>query len=348
MTLHSLQVINFRTYTKKSFTFSPITIIVGPNTIGKTNILEAIQMLSTGKSFRAEKDIDTIMLGKEFAKIEAVIQDDSSKDILSLLLTKNERGFQKKYLINNVGRRHQDFTTKIVTVLFSPSDLEIITDSPSHRRSYLDSILLQADTEYRASHIMYEKSLRQRNRLLSHVAEGKRMYSAQEFEYWNDLLLTHGTVITKKRRNYIDFVNAATKTIFPVALFYDHSEVTSQRLEKYHEAEKAAGVTLIGPQRDDISIQFTDERSIREFASRGEQRLSILQLKLLEIEYLKKTTQKNPMLLLDDIYSELDSNNIAHVTKLLPDQQTIITTTHLDFIPEEVLQKASIIHLEGS
>lgn len=343
--LHSLKLVNFRTYTNKTFKFFPITLIIGANTVGKTNILEAINMLVTGTSFRAEKDSDLIYFGRDFARVEAVLQSENETILISLLMQKMERSLQKRFLVNGIPRRKLDIASKITTVLFAPHDLEIISESPSIRRRYFDNILSQADPFYHQALNTYEKALRQRNRLLSLVQEGKRPYSNKEFEYWNSQLLEQGAYLTQKRQEYLEYVNSAPHTTFQLQLTYDHSIFSLERAEKYRDAEVSSGMTLIGPQRDDFLIQFPTERLIKEFASRGEQRLAILQLKLLEIEYLKKSTHAQPILLLDDIFSELDAQNIEKIVPLLPESQAIITTTHKELVPKEFLPHVSIINL---
>lgn len=347
MVLQTLQLTHFRTYTKKSFSFGDVTIFVGPNTIGKTNILEAIQMLSTGKSFRAEKDIDTVKLGNDFGKIEALLSHHDSTTTLTLQMVSDTKGFRKRYLVNGIGKRLFDFSSHITTILFSPADIELVSESPSLRRKYIDHILFQAHPEYRYAHVQYEKALRQRNRLLSDIQEGKKAYTAEEFDYWNTLLLEHSHVITTYRTQYVQYLNATEKKIFDLRVTYDMSLFTTERIQHYHSAELGAGITLIGPQRDDFLILFQNNRMVKEFASRGEQRLAVLQLKLLEIDYLTKHASSQPILLLDDIYSELDTHNIELVTRFLPHQQTIITTTHTDYIPNDVLKNASVISLEA-
>jgi len=346
MQLSSITLTNFRTYTRQNIHFEDLTIIVGENTVGKTNILEAVHILSTGKSFRADKDVDTIQFGSNFARIDALLQDDQERVKITVQLLNNSTTFHKRYLINDVGKRHIDFASLFCSVIFSPQDLEIISESPTMRRKYLDGLLTTTSAQYRISLTTYTKALRQRNRLLGLVKEGKRAYSADEFSYWNSLLLEHGEIISDHRKKYVENVNEATQEVYPLELAYDSSLVTQERLEKYKNAELASGVTLIGPQRDDIIIKFPNtDRLIREFASRGEQRLAVLQLKLLELTYVKEVTQQKPILLLDDVFSELDAQNIKHISRLMPEQQTIITTTHIQDVPKEILSGALVLHL---
>lgn len=344
--LTKLSLQNFRSYKSQYFTFAPITIFVGKNTIGKTNILEAIHMLATGKSFRAEKDVDTINLESDFAKIDAILEDNSNRVKISMQLLNNSATFHKRYFLNDVGKRQNNIAQVFYSVIFSPQDLEIISESPTMRRRYIDGVLSLAHSEYSHAVTTYSKALRQRNRLLGLIKDGKRVYSQDEFLYWNSLLMDNATIIFQYRKRYLEYLNTAEKTAYELHITYDTSLVTQERLDKYKEAELASGVTLIGPQREDFLIQFADKkRLVREFGSRGEQRLSVLQLKLLEIEYLFQETGQKPILLLDDIFSELDSANIDLISRMLPHQQSVITTTHLEHIPSEILNQAKIMRL---
>ncbi len=346
MYLSTLTLTNFRSYARQKIVLAPLTIIVGENTIGKTNILEAIHLLSTGKSFRAEKDVDTISFDQNFARIDALLQDDNEVVKITVQLLNNSRVFHKRYLLNDVGKRLSDFESYFCSIIFSPQDLEIISESPTMRRKYLDSVLSATHSPYRNALTTYTKALRQRNKLLRLIREGKRKYVADEFSYWNTLLLEHAQTISNHRKEFINYINTAPKNAYSLEGVYDASLITPERLSKYREAEIASGVTLIGPQRDDILLYFPGTtRLIREFASRGEQRLAVLQLKLLEVAYVQAHTEREPVLLLDDIFSELDSHNIALISRLLPGRQAIITTTHLEYIPEDILNQSQILRL---
>jgi DNA replication and repair protein RecF len=348
MILKSLGLKNFRNHKSAQFKFSSTSLIIGKNTAGKTNILEAIYILSRGKSFRAEKDIDTIMEGTEFASIEADIEDDELRIKLKAIFSLQKGYLSKKFLVNNVARRQHDFTSNLVSVLFTPKDIEILTDTPSVRRKYVDSVLYQSDKRYRTALSQYEKALKHRNKMLYDMREGKKKYERYDFEYFENILIEQGSILTEKREEFATFVNQSDKEIFAFTLYYDKSVMSQERLFKYHFEERAAGVTLVGPQRDDFFFYFAGtEKPVREFGSRGEERLTILQLKTLEMEFLKLKTDKNPVLLLDDIFSELDDANIYKVFELLPNQQTILTTTHREFVPKKILnsQDVSIIEL---
>lgn len=343
MPLQTLKLRNFRNHKNSSFSFPLTTVIIGKNTVGKTSILEAIQFLSLGKSFKAERDFDVISEGSDFARVEAKIEGDEGMDTLTVILGKTETRFSKKFLVNNISRRAVDFTAHFLSVLFTPEDLEIITDSPSLRRNYVNTVLSQTDKRYRVSLGIYEKALKHRNRMLYLLREGKKYFSDGDFEYWDNILITNGGILTDAREQFVQYINEQKKEVFEFDLFYDKSTITRERLDKYYDAERASATTLVGPNRDDFFFRFPNtEKPIAEFGSRGEQRLTIFQMKILETFFVKEKTGQTPTLLLDDIFSELDNTNIHRVLDLLPQQQTILTTTHKEFVPKNILKKEEV------
>lgn len=347
MSLISLRLKNFRNHKDFYFTFPLTTIIIGQNTVGKTSILEAIQFLSLGKSFKAEFDGDVIREGHDFANIEAKVTDFERTTNLKLILAIKNNRLTKKFMVNNVSRRANDFTSRFLSVLFTPEDLDIITNSPSLRRNYINSILIQTDKNYRVALSMYEKALKQRNRMLWLHREGKKFFSESDFEYWDNILIENGTILTKKRNEIVEYINNHKKNVFPFEVFYDKSTITRERLDRYHDAERASAKTLIGPNRDDFLFRFEGtEKPISEFGSRGEQRLTIFQMKIIEMFYIKEMTNETPALLLDDIFSELDDHNIHKVLDLLPHRQVILTTTHKEFVPKKILSKEDVEIIE--
>jgi DNA replication and repair protein RecF len=346
MLLTSLTLSQFRNYSKRTFALHPTTIIIGDNAIGKTNILEAIAILSRGKSFRAEQDHDSIQFGQDFAKVSAIVGEEGDETYLDAIFAKSARGFSKKFLVNKVPKRLADFVGHLPTTIFTPQDIEMITASPSSRRRYIDVILYQSSKSYRLAYMIYEKALKARNHLLRDIRDEKKQYRAEEFTYWDTLLLEHAQTITSMREELVNYLNHAHKELFPIFITYDHSKMTVERLEKYHTAELGAGITLIGPQRDDfLLLEEKSKNPISEFCSRGEQRLSVVQLKMLEIQYLEQVLNERPLLLLDDIFSELDQKNIERILRLIPYQQTLVTTTHEEFIPIATSVNTHIIHL---
>lgn len=346
MVLKQISLQNFRSHKKQDFSFDKTTIIIGKNTAGKTNILEAINFLSSGKSFRAEKEIDTIFTEELFAKIVGIIEEEKDKTNLTVILSNQGTYFSKRFLVNDVARRQIDFVSNFYSVLFTPQDLDIISNSPSIRRKYVDSILYKALRHYRIALATYEKALRNRNKMLDDMRDGKKMYSDKDFDYWNKILIDNGKTLTDEREMFVEFINKSEKEMFDFTVFYDRSTISEERLLKYYEAERASGVTLVGPQRDEFVFLKKSGQTVKEFGSRGEQRLTILQTKILEVRFLKDATEREPVLLLDDIFSELDAANINKIFELLPNQQTIITTTHKEFVPKRLSKKLNFQTIE--
>lgn len=356
MTITNLSLQNFRSYSKKEFIFSPTaTVIIGPNAGGKTNLLEAIFLLAVGRSFRAEQDREMIAIGCEVGRSKGIIKQLSNEAIqeerkeeteLEVLLTCGEvMGVKtpiKKYSVNGVGKRMLDFVGRLKVVLFWPQDLELVTNSPSLRRRYLDFVLSQVDREYRRTLISYEKGLHQRNKVL----EAIRDHGAHRHQlmFWDQLLVKNGEYITKKREEYINYLNncqwsAVGGQLSRYQLVYDKSIISRARLNQYSQEEIAAGITLVGPHRDDVKFKVKSEEELRDlshFGSRGEQRLAIFWLKLGELAFIEKITGEKPVLLLDDILSELDHKHREIIFEVIGNQQTVITTTDEHFLDKSL------------
>lgn len=355
MILNHLVLQNFRSYSKSAFEFSEqTTLIIGPNTSGKSNFIEAIYLLSTGKSFRAEKDIEMIRFGQNIGRVTAKIPPNVINEetwLEAVLSTGVLEGKipSKKFLLNKIPKRRVDFAGILPSIIFSPEDLEILTGSPGMRRRFLDDALEQTDREYRLAMTQYAKAIRQRNALLAQVQE-TGIRNQKIFEYWDEQLIKNGQTITKKREAFIEFMNKNTNDIFDFVAFYDKSVISEERLLQYKQAEEASGVTLVGPHRDDFTIHMFDNRDnttrdVKLFGSRGQKRLVILQMKLLQLAYVEKELGARPLLLLDDIFSELDSDHIQLVMEMVGKQQTIITTTHEEYVAKEKINDIQLIKL---
>lgn len=381
MLISALNLTNFRNYKKSRLSFIPsINIIVGKNTAGKTNVLEAVFLCATGKSFRAEKDIELVNLTEEVGRVEVeVLKENQEKTVLEIVLTRGVWGGHrvqvKKYLVNKVAKRQMDFIGNLHAVLFSPKDLELVTDSPSLRRNYLDSVLIQVDREYRRAISLYEKGLRQRNKLLERIRD--EGVSRSQLSFWDGLLIKNGNVISGKREEFISFVNycgsiasgySGTQKNISLGDFemqYDQSGISAERLLKYSREEVRAATTLVGPHRDDWRINkksknlFVEKEiknqnaktgqvflNIASFGSRGEQRMAVMFLKMAELSYLNNKCAEPPVLLLDDIFSELDQNHRRLILEIIQKQQTIITTTDIDHVAKEFLDKVKLINLD--
>jgi DNA replication and repair protein RecF len=365
MYLNQLSLQNFRNYSKSEFNFSKdTTLIVGSNASGNTNFLEAVFFLARGESFRTDKDEQVMRFGEEVSHLSAGILPISNTtnttnnsirlEIIIASGAMGSRGVgQKKYLVNGVNKRRVDFVGNLFTVLFSPLDLDMIVGSPRLRRNFLNSVLIATDIEYRTALLEFTKGLRQRNALLEKARETGRR-DEKQFDYWDNTLIKSGQVIAQKREGLINFINSSQKDIFDFVMLYDKSVISKERLLQYKSAELGAGVTLVGPHRDDFNIQIhpnaispneSESRDVKFFGSRGQQRLVVLQLKLFELEFVEKRLSERPILLLDDIFSELDDEHIKLVLEMIGKQQTIITTTRKEFVEDSFLKEASVIEL---
>lgn len=357
MILASLALQQFRNYQLENFSFhNSVTVIVGQNTAGKTNLLDSIHLLATGKSFLTDKEEELIRFGQDFCRVKAKVTKASEESnindeiMLEMLVTSESAMHRggKRYFVNNVPKRRAEFSSYLPILLFTPLDLEIISDGPSYRRNFLDQIIEQTDSDYKLSLSQYNKALRQRNALIDKVRETGRRID-REFTYWDEILIKNGQYLHARRQEFINYINEQKKEIIDCHLLYDHSIISAERLEKYKDSEIGAGVTLVGPQRDDviveINIKNNELRMAKTFGSRGQQRLVVLQLKLLQLKYLKEHLQTAPLLLLDDIFSELDEGHINLVSEMIGGQQTIITTTHQEFINNDILRQAKMLEL---
>ncbi|MCL5797201.1 MAG: DNA replication and repair protein RecF [Patescibacteria group bacterium] len=364
MIIRKVELSNFRQYKKKSFVFSPkSTVILGENASGKTNLLESVFILAAGGSFKADQDRETISFTSEVGRIKGdIMSRTNEKTILEVVLSQGivlgQPSPMKRYLVNGVGKRVVDFVGRLIVVLFWPQDLELVTDSPGKRRRYLDFVLMQTDREYRRTLRSYEKGVRQRNKVLEAIRD--RGAERKQLLFWDQLLIKSGSYITKKREEYISFINrhsnpsSKDEGIPKYEIYYDKSTISEVRLNQYSEEEIAAAVTLVGPHRDDIKFQITNNkeqkteetgRDLSLYGSRGEQRLAILWLKLNELAYIEKTVGEKPVLLLDDIFSELDEKHRKLISSVTIQQQTIITTTDLHHLEKESLKDIEVVRI---
>lgn len=347
MSLSKIRLNNFRNFSDELIEFSPsVTIILGANASGKTNILEAVNLLSTGKSFKAGRTEEMISYDTEIARVKAKV----SEDILEVVLTKGvitqgsvtKKTSKKRLLVNNAGKRVIDFASYFKTVVFRPRDLDLITQSPSIRRKFLDNLLSLSDREYWRSLNAYEKGLRSRNKLLQRIREEN--IDRKVLTFWDSLLIKNGNYITSKRDDFVNFINSSDQLEEKIlSVEYDMSTVSESRLEKYEKQEVYAGTTLVGPHRDDIVFKLNDKQ-LDKYGSRGEQRMAVLWAKLAEIDFLEEANDTRPTLLLDDIFSELDHEHRELIESVMNKQQTIITAADPHYV--EGLKNVEIINLQ--
>lgn len=331
MKIIELELKNFRNFKEIKFNFDKTTVIWADNTRGKTNLLEAIFFISTGKSFRAEKEIDVISYSKPYFDIQAKISKEEESNELRIFGQREDDLFKKTIQINGINHRLSNFAGVLKAILFTPQDFDLVNGSPSVRRKYLDTILIQGDRDYAKSILKYKKIVMHKNRLLEKIRDRKARII--ELDFWNQNLLILGRIIQEKRYQYLTYINSKLREynflhrdLKGISLIYKINVINEERLKNYQEKEIMAGMTLIGPHRDDFEI-LLNKRCVANFASRGEQRLTILSMALASLDFIEYFLMERPILLLDDIFSELDNYHRKMILEIFGKQQTILTTT---------------------
>lgn len=337
MIIKSIELQNFRNYENVNIHFDEGTnILYGDNAQGKTNILESAYVSGTTKSHKGSRDKEMISFGKDEAHIRArVVKHDMTYQI-DMHLKKNR---SKGIAVNQVPiRKASELFGVLNMVFFSPEDLNIIKNGPSERRRFLDAEICQLDKIYLSDLTKYNKVLNQRNKLLKDMVFRPEL--EQTLSVWDMQLITYGKRIIKRRAKFVQELNEIVGEIHQnisggketLELQYEpdvDSMFLEDELNRAKEKDRKYCSTSVGPHRDDISFSIADV-DIRKFGSQGQQRTSALSLKLSEIELVKRSIHDTPVLLLDDVLSELDSSRQNYLLNSIHDIQTIITCTGLD------------------
>lgn len=371
--LKSLFLQSFRSHEDLQIEFSDrCTLIVGPNASGKTSIIEAIHLLATGQSFRAGKVEEMVGFSAEWARITAQLvsstlsqtdaesgidtDEQAEKTELSVLLTRGilqgKKTHHKHFSVNGINRQLKVVLGILQTAVFRPEDMRIVEGSPSRRRRFLDEVIGSFDSEYLRATKTYEQSLKRYNRLLESVRDAHQPTSI--LEYWERSMIKHGEYVQQQRNR---FLTATSKVPFSIRFeaTYQPSVISQERMEQYQARAIAAGHSLVGPHKDDFVVQcdvqdlwrgqLTKFYDVALYGSRGQQRLAVLWLKACQLNYIEEQTGQKPLLLLDDIFSELDEENQQVVVKLINNHQAIVTSadpTVGTFLPKET----DVIELE--
>lgn len=347
MKLDMLLLNNFRNYSSFTCTFDPsITYIVGANAQGKTNILEAIYMICTGKGIKDEKQEEMISFGKNVADIQ--MRALSEDETMLLRITLEKSAYLKKTFQVNKSRKllYTYLRSTPPAVLFTPELISVIDGSPSLRRSFFDSILCQLDISYQKALRNYENGIRKRNKIFESIFDQEKL--KESLHFWNTYLIENATYIQEKRAWLVDKYNEIPHLQeHSFTLLYQPNALSVSRFEEYFMKEYYQKRTLIGPQRDEYSVHLNSHNTdidTKKFASRGEQRLALLWLIISQLRLMKECLDQSPILLLDDIFSELDEHNRSVIISIIDSYQTIITSTDI-LEAKRVSPKAQIIEI---
>lgn len=329
----------FRIHSSLLIEFTQRTcIVVGPNASGKTSIIEALHLLATGNSFRAERIQEMVAFGNEIGRVKGIVVLDDSPEqeeqTVEVLITRGIVQGKKTpfrlFSVNDIRRQKRTASGIIKVVSFRPEDMRLVEGSPSRRREYLDMPLSLLYPSYEQALTAYENTLKRRNKLLEAVRDREQPRTV--LQYWNMGVIKYGQLVQKYRSK---FLNSFSGVYFPYdfTVHYLPSIISEERQAEYLEREIASAHSLIGPHKDDFSVHMfssqseTGEVDVAIYGSRGQQRLAVLWLKTAELAFVTEETKELPILLLDDILSELDSESRQLVIQLLGKTQAIITTT---------------------
>lgn len=351
MPINDIRLQNFRSYSDETFEFKEgVNIIVGPNASGKTNLLEAIELVCTGKSHRG-KDIELISFDKLWCRTDINIETKPR----TVKIERQETGPQKSFIVDNQPLKKLSYDKKIPVTLFEPNHLQMLVGRPELRRNYLDELISQSTPGFSTVMGKYKRTLAQRNALLK---KGLPSAKGQVFS-WDIRLSQLAGEIVHKRQQLIGKINQEApelyKKLSKSKLLIDIEYVSTTKLKNYEsnllkELENSLaldclrGFTGRGPHRDDFKIRMGNHAA-EEVASRGEARTTLLALKIIEVSIIEKARNQKPVLLLDDVFSELDGARRRALTKFLKNYQTFITTTDADVVVQHFMGEANILPL---
>jgi DNA replication and repair protein RecF len=356
MYIKTLELKDYRNYDHLSMEFhNGINILYGDNAQGKTNILESIYICGTTKSHKGSKDKEIIKMNKDESHIRMFVERDNVTHKIDMHLKKNK---PKGVAIDGIPiKKSSELFGIINIVFFSPEDLSIIKNGPSERRRFIDLELCQLDKVYLYNLTNYNKIINQRNNLLKQISFNRKLLDT--LNIWDIQLIDYGTKVIERRNLFIQQLNEIVYEIHKrlsgekeeLILQYEPNVSTNDFKDKLMnslERDIVLKMTNVGPHRDDMSF-LNGTMDLRKFGSQGQQRTSALSLKLAEIELVKKITKDKPILLLDDVLSELDRKRQNYLLNNINDIQTIITCTGLEEFITNRMNCDTIYHVvEGT
>jgi DNA replication and repair protein RecF len=362
-----VELTSFRSYERLELAFpAGPQVLFGANAAGKTNLLEALVVLGSGRSHRTSTEAELITWEQPFARLEAEARSgepgdrgtEARSDVIELTLARQgAAAARKRVRVNGVARRAAALADALRVVVFAPEEMLLVVGSPSLRRAAIDSLAAQRWPLYRRALTTYGRALQQRNSLLRIIREG--LAEADQLRYWDDVLVTEGGSLVAQRLELLEELSGplaeAHAEIAPgeggLSVSYltnaptegaeTPADALRRRLAETAEKELWNGATLVGPHRDDLAFAI-DGRELATFASRGQQRTAILALKLAELDLLSRLDGRPPLLLLDDVFSELDPARRSHLVRRVSElPQAFITTTALEDLDQGLVRSAT-------
>ena len=365
MHIEHLSLTNYRNYKTLDLSFSPeINVFIGENAQGKTNIMEAIYVLSMAKSHRTTNDRELIRWEQEYGKIEGEVHKKYGKLPLELVLAKKG----KKARVNHLEqKRLSNYIGQLNVVMFAPEDLDLVKGSPLVRRRFLDMEIGQISPVYLHDLLKFQKVLKQRNTILREN-RGKSNFTDVTFDIYTEQYIQVAVQIIRKRFYFMELLQkwaepihkGISREIESLKVSYgtlkelnsgqtveEMENIVEEKLKSMRAREIERGLTLVGPHRDDLYF-FVNGYNIQTYGSQGQQRTTALSLKLAEIELVKQEVGEPPVLLLDDVLSELDDYRQSHLLNTIQGQvQTFITTTNITGIDHETIRQATIYNVNA-
>ena len=353
MYVESVELSHYRNYDNVKIEFSPgVNIFFGDNAQGKTNLLEAVYVSATSRSHRKSRDKDMIAFDEEEAHIRLQFVKQALSHRLDFHLKRNKA---KGIAVDGVAiRKSSELLGMLPVVFFSPEDLGIIKNGPSERRRFLDMEMSQLDKIYLSYLTNYQRLLNERNNLLKQIAVYPQLY--ETLDGWDEQLIDTGMRIIKKREDFLSLMSRNVSDIHgnltggkeKMYTAYDKNvEADQYREHLYARRQKdiKSGTTSVGPHRDDIAF-FIDDIDIRKFGSQGQQRTAALSLKMSEIELMEQVSGEKPVLLLDDVLSELDRHRQHFLLDSISDIQAMISCTGFDDFVQSRIHMDKVFYVE--
>lgn len=364
MYIEQLELSNYRNYESLALQFSPkINVFIGENAQGKTNVMESIYVLAMAKSHRTTNDKELIHWNADYAKIEGVVQKKYGPLPIELTLSKKGKKGKVNYLEQT---RLSNYIGQMNVVMFAPEDLNVVKGSPQIRRRFIDMEIGQISSVYLYDLLNFQKVLKQRNHLLK-LNQGKSNIDHVMLDVYTEQYIQAAVKIIHKRFYFMDLLQEWAEPIHTgisrglEKLEIKYRPVTGleanwslekmanhleQKLNEAQQREIERGVTLVGPHRDDLQF-LVNGYDVQTYGSQGQQRTTALSLKLAEIELIKQETKEAPILLLDDVLSELDDYRQTHLLNTIQGEvQTFVTTTSVEGINHDTIQQAKMFHVK--